>query len=101
MTARVLAPHNVPSGNFHANSAWLQCALVAHNLIRWTVTLGQPAPVDQRIVARTVRKRLIIVPGRLVNRSGTPVLRGPLNWPWAQWFGRRLARLRALQPVPI
>ena len=25
---------HVPSGNFHANSAWLQCTVLAHNLIR-------------------------------------------------------------------
>ena len=31
---------HVPSGNFHANSAWLQCAVLAHNLIRWTTILG-------------------------------------------------------------
>ena len=70
-------------GNFYANGAWLQCAVLAHNLIRWTATLGQPGPVDQLTVARTVRTRLIAIPGRLVNRSGTPTLRGPLNWPWA------------------
>ena len=27
---------HVPSGRFHANSAWLQCAVLAHNLTRWT-----------------------------------------------------------------
>ena len=91
---------HVPSGNFHANSAWLQCAVLAHNLIRWTVTIGQATPVDQRTVARTVRQRLIAVPGRLVNHAGSPVLRGLLDWPWRQWFCRRLAELRALQPVP-
>jgi Transposase DDE domain group 1 len=32
---------HVPSGNFHANSAWLQCAVLAHNLIRWTASLGK------------------------------------------------------------
>ena len=31
---------HVPSGNFHANSAWLQCAVLAHNLIRWTAIAG-------------------------------------------------------------
>ena len=31
---------HVPSGNFHANSAWLQCAVLAHNLIRWTTILA-------------------------------------------------------------
>ena len=34
---------HVPSGNFHANSAWLQCAVLAHNLIRWTATSASPA----------------------------------------------------------
>ncbi|HEV2809890.1 MAG TPA: hypothetical protein VGV93_05775 [Acidimicrobiales bacterium] len=72
---------HVPSGNFCANSAWLQCAVVAHNLLRWTATLGQPGPVEHLSVARTVRTRLIAVPARLVNRAGTLVLRGPLDWP--------------------
>ncbi len=91
---------HVPSGNFHANSAWLQCAVLAHNLIRWTATVGQTASVEQRAVARTIRQRLIAIPGRLVNHAGTPVLRGPLTWPWRHWFSRRLAALRAVQPVP-
>ncbi len=89
----------VPSGDFSANSAWLQCAVLAHNLIRWTATLGQPAAVPHRTVARTVRARLIAVPGRLVNRAGTITLRGPAHWPWAQWFHRRLDALRLLEPL--
>jgi len=90
---------HVPSGNFSANSAWLQCAVLANNLIRWSVTIGEPGPVDRLTVARTVRTRLIAMPGRLVNRAGTMTLRGPLNWPWAEWFSRRLEMLRALQPL--
>ena len=90
---------HVPSGHFSANSAWLQCAVLAHNLIRWTATLGQPGPVDSLTVARTVRVRLIIVPGCLVNRAGITTLRGPTGWPWAGWFTRRLDQLRVLQPA--
>ena len=90
---------HVPSGNFSANSAWLQCAVLANNLIRWTATIGETGAVDQLTVARTVRTRLIALPGRLVNRAGTMTLRGPLNWPWAEWFNRRLDRLRALEPL--
>jgi hypothetical protein len=86
-----------PSGNFSANSAWLQCAVLAHNLIRWTATIG--SPVEALTVARTVRTRLLAVPARIVNRSGTPTLRGPARWPWADLFTRRLATLRAL-PAP-
>jgi hypothetical protein len=91
---------HVPSGNFHANGAWLCCAVLAHNLIRWTATLGQSTPIEQRLVARTVRQQLIVVPARLVNRAGSPTMRGPLNWPWRHWFARRLTALRALQPAP-
>ena len=71
--------------------------MLAHNLIRWTATIGQAAPVGHAIVARTVRMRLIAVPARLVNLAGTMTLRGPLDWPWAQWFCRRLECLRALR----
>ncbi len=91
---------HVPSGNFSANSAWLQCAVLAHNLIRWAATIDQDPPVDQLTVACTVRTRLIAVPGRLVNRAGTMTLRGPLNWPWARWFERRLGALRLLPLQP-
>lgn len=90
---------HVPSGNFSANSAWLQCAVLAHNLIRWTATIGDSQPVDRLTVARTVRMQLIALPGRLVNRAGTMTLRAPLHWPWAERFERRLDQLRALQPA--
>jgi len=90
---------HIPSGNFCANGAWLCAAVLAHNLIRWTATIGAPRPVHQLVVAATIRTRLIAMPGRLVNLAGTPTLRGPRHWPWAQWFARRLARLRTL-PIP-
>jgi hypothetical protein len=90
---------HVPSANFHANSAWLQCAVLAHNLIRWTATLGQLGDVDQLTVARTVRRQLLNMPGRLVNHAGHQILRCPTAWPWRHWFTRRLAVLRGIQPA--
>jgi Transposase DDE domain group 1 len=87
---------HVPSGQFFANGAWLCCAVLAHNLLRWSVTLGRRSPIDELVVARTVRTRLIAIPGRVINRAGMPTLRGPLHWPWAGWFTSRLAALRAL-----
>ncbi len=88
-----------PSGNFAANGAWLACAVLAHNLCRWTAILGQVHPADQLTVVATLRSRLVCVPGRLVNRSGTPTLRGPLHWPWQHQFNRALVRTRALPAV--
>jgi hypothetical protein len=91
---------HVPSGNFHANSAWLQCAVLAHDLIRWTAILGDVRVNDELTVARTMRTRLISLPGRLVNRAGRATLRLPERWPWADAFTTAIASLRVLRPVP-
>ena len=85
-----------PSGKFFANAAWLGCAVLAHNLTRWAARLGHMHPAERLTVARTVRARVLAVPGRLVNRSGRLVLRLPLAWPWAPTFTRALERIRAL-----
>jgi hypothetical protein len=92
---------HVPSGRFFANSAWLLCAALAHDLIRWTAMLGDITPENHLTVAGTVRTRFFSAPGRLVSRSGRPTLRAPLGWPWADAFTRALALLRALPPVPV
>jgi hypothetical protein len=85
-----------PSGQFFANAAWLGCAVLAHNLVRWTVRLGQIHPDDRLTVTRTLRSRMMAVPGRLVNRSGRLVLRLPQRWPWAASFTGGLTRIRSL-----
>jgi hypothetical protein len=85
-----------PSGKFFANAAWLCCAVLAHNIIRWSATLGDVHADDQLTVARTIRTRLIALPGRIVNRSGKPTLRLPTHWPWADTFLAALTRLRAI-----
>jgi Transposase DDE domain group 1 len=90
---------HVPSGNFNANSAWLQCAVLAHNMIRWTAIAGRVRVDNQLIVARTLRTRLLAIPGRLVNRSGRSTVRMPTSWPWAKSFTTALAALRELQPA--
>jgi hypothetical protein len=85
-----------PSGRFCANGAWLACAVLAHNLVRWTARLGELHPKERLTVAATLRSRILSVPGRLVNRAGRPVLRLPERWPWASAFLGALDRLRAL-----
>jgi len=87
---------HVPSGNFSANAAWLACAVLAHNLIRWNARLGDIHPDDQLTVARTIRTQLIAVPARIVNLHGHYTLRLPTRWPWADTFNTALAQLRAI-----
>ena len=85
-----------PSGQFFANAAWLACAVLAHNITRWTIRLANTEPAEQLTVTRTIRTRLYALPGRLVNRSGQATLRLPANWPWASTFTRTLDHFRSL-----
>ncbi len=83
-----------PSGQFHANAAWTVIAALAHNLLLWTELLGLPARVVR--TARTVRRRLLALPGRLTSHAGRWTLHLPARWPWQQDFVEALGRIRAL-----
>ena len=85
-----------PSGKFFANGAWLACAAIAHNIVRWATRLGGVHPQHQLTVAATVRRRLLTVPARLVNHSRRHRLRLPAHWPWAHTFTTALTRIRNL-----
>jgi hypothetical protein len=87
---------HVPSGQFFANAAWLCCAVLAHDLLRWTSLLGGVVTAGTGTVALTVRTQLLAVPARLVNRSGAKTLRMPASWPWADTFDRALNKLRVI-----
>ncbi len=63
-----------PSGSFAANGAWLACVVLAHNLCRWAGIIALDGPIR---TARTIRNRLIVLAGVLVNRSGTPTSGSP------------------------
>ena len=83
-----------PSGHFHANGAWTVLAALAHNLLRWTELLGLPGAVVR--AARTVRRRLLALPGRLTRHGRRWTLHLPARWPWQGDFEAALARIRAL-----
>ena len=83
-----------PSGHFHANAAWTVIAALAHNLLRWTEVLGLPERTIR--AARTLRRRLLALPGRLTTHAGRWMLHLPARWPWQQDFIEALTRIRAL-----
>jgi hypothetical protein len=86
---------HLPSGQFNANAAWLLTATLAHNLLRWTATLGLGV-ADQQTVAKTLRRTLLILPGRLTRCARRWTLHLPAGWPWAHSFQMALARLRCI-----
>jgi hypothetical protein len=85
-----------PSGKFNANAAWTVIAALAHNLLRWTHLIALPSQTIR--TARTLRRRLLQIPGRLTRTARRSTLRMPARWPWADDFLAALDRLRALPP---
>jgi len=83
-----------PSGDYDANSAWTVLAAIAHNLLRWTQLIGLPDSTTR--AARTLRRRLLSVPGRLTQHARGWTLHLPARWPWQGDYINALNRIRAL-----
>jgi Transposase DDE domain group 1 len=86
-----------PSGKFFANAAWSVIACLAHNLLRWTGVIGLPGQTVR--TARTLRRRLLSLPGRLTTSARSFTLHLPARWPWQRDFIEALTRIRALTAV--
>jgi len=69
------ALEHFPSGQFNANAACTVIACLAHNLLRWTEQLGLPNTTIR--TARTIRRRLLALPGRLTTHAGQWTLHLP------------------------
>jgi len=83
-----------PSGHFYANAAWTVLGALAHNLLRWTQLLGLPDTTVR--AARTLRRRLLAIPGRLTRHARGWTLHLPTRWPWHGDYINALTRIRAL-----
>ncbi len=86
-----------PSGDFHANGAWTVLAALAHNLLRWTQLLGLPETTVR--AARTLRRWLLSIPGRLTRHARGWTLHLPARWPWHGDYIGALNRIRALPAI--
>jgi hypothetical protein len=86
--------NHAPSGRFFANAAWLLISCLAHNLLRWLARLG--LGVRGPLVAQTIRRRYLTLPGRITRSARQLTLHLPARWPWREAFTQALARLRAL-----
>src|SRR3954447_4069071 len=72
----------ITSGRFAANSAWVICAAITHNLLRAAGSLASPAHAVARGATR--RRDLIAVPARLTRPQRRRVLHLPAHWRWAE-----------------
>ena len=84
-----------PSGDFNANAAWAVLASIAHNLVRWVAALG--LELKGPLVAKTIRRKFISLPGRITQSARRRHLHLPSNWPWATQWSECFERLVKLQ----
>ena len=74
--------------------------LMAHNLGRWTERIGlgrQAAPMTPK----TLRTRLLALPGRITTSGRKQTLHLPTRWPWKDQFNTVLDNLRAVVSLRI
>ncbi|MFA5712215.1 IS1380 family transposase [Mycolicibacterium sp.] len=76
---------HMPSGHFAANSAWILCAAIAHNLLRAAGVLAGGTHAVAR--GATLRRTIVNVAARLARPQRRPILHLPTHWPWTdQWL---------------
>ena len=73
---------HMPSGRFGANSAWILCAAIAHNLLRAAGVLAGGVHAVAR--GATLRRKIITIPARLARPQRRPILHLPSHCPWAE-----------------
>jgi hypothetical protein len=86
---------HLPSGNMNANRLWLACALLALNITAWVCDISPAAAAsgnaaDQdtplRRHAKTLRRILFCVPGRIVRTARRLIVRLPDGFPHFEHF---------------
>jgi hypothetical protein len=73
---------HIPSGRFGANSAWILCAAIAHNLLRAAGVLTGERHTRAR--GSTLRRQIVNIAARLARPQHRPVLHLPSRWPWSK-----------------
>jgi hypothetical protein len=88
-----------PSRQYHINTAWLELALTACDLLAWTQMLccdGELAVVEPK----RLRYRLLHVAARITHSARRTRLRIAASWPWAKAVAAAFTRLAQL-PRPV
>lgn len=104
---------NLPFQQFQPNAAWLELALIGHDLLCWTqrVVLAPAARAHQgatgallgelaRCEPKRLHYRLLHVAGRLTRHARRLRLHLPRGWPWGKALRLALERLQALPAPP-
>jgi hypothetical protein len=75
----------IPTKHFAANEAYFHILLFSYNLINWFKRLCLPIEF-QNMTLKTLRSRLLLIPGELIRTDNRPTLKLPVNFLYKDAF---------------
>jgi hypothetical protein len=68
---------HMPCLSMQANSAFLQLAMVAHNILRWVALVQKP---DKPHFSKKIRRRYVYIPGKIIKHARQLILKIPVRF---------------------
>jgi hypothetical protein len=68
---------HMPCLSLNANHAFLQLAVVAHNILRWVALVQKP---DKPHFSKKIRRRYIYIPGKIIKHARQLILKIPVRF---------------------
>jgi hypothetical protein len=94
-TLKATGAERLPFHSFSANAAWLELALLGHDIMIWTQALTLEG---EHVICepKRLRYRILHVAGQLTRHARRTTLHLPADWPWAGAIVRAFKRVQAL-----
>ena len=86
----------IPTKHFAANEAYFHILLFSYNLINWFKRLCLPKEF-QTITLKTLRSRLLLIPGELIRSGNRPTLKLPTNFLYKNAFQYAIKKIEKLK----
>lgn len=86
----------IPTKHFAANEAYFHTLLFSYNLINWFKRLCLPMEF-QNMMLKTLRSRLLLIPGELIRPDNRPTLKLPTNFLYRDAFEYALKKIEKLR----
>jgi hypothetical protein len=86
----------IPTKYFAANEAYFHTLLLSYNLINWFKRLCLPVEF-KNMTLKTLRSRLLLIPGELIRSGNRPTLKLPSNLLYRDAFEYAIAKIEKLR----
>src|SRR3989304_2134498 len=86
----------IPTKHFSANEAYFHTLLFSYNLINWFKRLCLPTEFHN-MTLKTLRARLLLIPGELIRPDNRPTLKLPTNFPYKDAFEYAIKKIEKLR----